>query len=110
MEVKSGCTRKRSANPQISKASAVFFVRVFAKKGILRTNLSNTRDGELLEPSFCGSRSIISTLSSSCILLRLKSSICLPYFKKKLPHNMEIAYDNSMRKYKEYNLAESSKC
>lgn len=44
MEGIAGCTRKRSRITQISKASAVFLARVFARKGIFRANLSSTRD------------------------------------------------------------------
>ena len=51
LEVKSGCNRNSSAIPQSSNDSAVFLARVFAMKGIFRTNFNSTRDGEVLELS-----------------------------------------------------------
>src|SRR5579859_3971644 len=79
LEVKSGCNRNSSANPQSSKDSAVLLARVFARKGIFRTNFNSTSDRDALELSLSESRSVISIPSSSSTSLVSKPCMCLPY-------------------------------
>jgi len=97
LEVKSGCNRNSSAIPQSSKDSAVFFARVFTRKGIFRTNFSSTSNREELERSLTESRSVISIPSSSNTSLVSKSCMCLPYVKEHPPLDVKIAYNNLER-------------
>ena len=51
-------------------------------------DISNIQDEDYIEITDLDLQNDGTSTSFSLVLLRLKSSICLPYFKKKLPHNL----------------------